>query len=102
MAAENQDTGVDNQGTKSDYMWALFEQCTDLNVEYKCSLAIEGNNQNLGVGCKQVETDLEGNSHLRVERAVGKWDPAESNKSGTHVGSAIARIDRLLSRVNRL
>ena len=39
----------------------------DLTTEYKYSLVIEGNNHNLGAGCKPVETDLEGNSCLGVE-----------------------------------
>ena len=90
MATDNQDTGVDNHDTDSDYMWALFEQYTNLTVEYKCSLVVEGNNQNLGAGCKPVETDLAGNNRLGVERVVGKWDPVEPDKLGAHVGSAVA------------
>ena len=91
MVAKNQDMGVDNQGTDFEYMWAPFEQCTDFTVEYKCTLAVEGNNQNLGVGCKPVETDLEGNNRLGVEWAADKWDPAESNKSGAQVDLAVAQ-----------
>ena len=51
-------------------------------MEYKCSPAVEGNNQNLGAGCKPVEIDLEVNSCLEVEREADKWDPAEFDKSG--------------------
>ena len=72
MVAGNQDTGFDNQDTDSEYTWVPIEQCNDFAVEYKYSLAVEGNNQNLEAGCKLVETDLEGNSHLGVERAASK------------------------------
>ena len=54
----------------------------DLTTDYRYSLVVEGNNQNLGAGCKPVETDLDGNSHLGVERAAGKWGPAKLDKSG--------------------
>ena len=54
----------------------------DLTVEYRYSLAVEGNNQNLGAGCKPVAIDLGGNNHLGVERAVDKWDPAKPGKLG--------------------
>ena len=90
MVAENQDTGVDNQGTDFDYMWASFEQCMDLTVEYKCSLVVEGNNQNLGAGCKPIETNLEGNSRLGVKWAAGKWDPTELDKLGAQASSTVA------------
>ena len=55
----------------------------DSAAEYRYSLVVESNNQNLGAGCKPVETDLESNSHLGVEWVVGKWDPAEPDKLGT-------------------
>ena len=90
MAAENQDTGVDNHGTDSDYMWASFEQCMDLTAEYKYRLAVEGNNQNLGVGCKLVETDFEGNNCLGVEWVVDKWGPVDMDKLAAEVDSAAA------------
>ena len=90
MAAENQDTRVDNQDTDSDYTWVSIEQCKDFAAEYKYSLVVEGNNQNLGVGCKPFKTELEGNSRLGVEQAAGKWGPAEPDKSGTQVDSAVA------------
>ena len=61
-----------------------------LTVEYRYSLVVEGNNQNLGVGCKPVETDLEGNNRLGVKQVVGKWDPAELDKLGTRVDSVAA------------
>ena len=54
----------------------------DSTVEYKYSLVVEGNNQNHGVGCKPLETNLEGNSHLGVEWSAGKWGPAEPDKLG--------------------
>ena len=54
----------------------------DLTIEYRYSRVVEGNNQNLGAGCKSVETNLEGNNCLGVERAVGKWGPAEPDKLG--------------------
>ena len=53
----------------------------DLTAKYRYHLVVEGNNQNLGVGCKPTETKLEGNRCLGVERAAGKWDLAELNKS---------------------
>ena len=81
--------GVDNQGTDSNYTWVPIEQSMYFAAEYKYSLAIEGNNQNLGVGCKPVETDLEGNSRLGVKRAAGKWDPAEPDKLGAQAGLVV-------------
>ena len=62
----------------------------DLNAKYKYSLAVEGNNQNLGVGCKLVGTDLEGNSFLGVKQDAREWDPADPNKLGAQAGSAMA------------
>ena len=59
-------------------------------MDYKYSLAVEGNNQNLEACCKLVETNVEGNSRLGVERAAGKWGPTKSNKSGAQVDSAVA------------
>ena len=53
----------------------------DSTAEYRYSLVVEGNNHNLGVGCKPVETDLEGNICPGVERVAGKRDPAESDRS---------------------
>ena len=70
-------------------MWAPFEQCMDLTMDYKYSLTVEVNNQNLGAGCKPVETDLESNSRLGVERAAGNWDLAEPDKLGTQAGSVV-------------
>ena len=71
-------------------MWAPIEQCMDFTVEYKYSLVVEGNNQNLGASCKLVETDLEGNSRLGVERAAGKWGPVESDNLGAQAGLVLA------------
>ena len=59
----------------------------DLTTEYKYSLVVEGNNQNLGAGCRPVETDLASNNRLRVERVVGKWGPAEPDKLGAPADS---------------
>ena len=54
----------------------------DLTVEYRYSLVVEGDNQNLGAGCKPVKIDLGGNNRLGVERAIDKWDPTELGKLG--------------------
>ena len=61
-----------------------------LTAEYRYSLVVEGNNQNLGEGCKSVEIYLEGNNCLGVERDVGKWDPAEPDKLGAQADSVAA------------
>ena len=55
----------------------------DFSAEHKYSLVVEGNNQNLELGCKPVETGLEGKNHLGVERVPGKWGPTKSDKLGT-------------------
>ena len=91
MVAENQDTGVDNQGMEPDYMSAPFEQYMNLTAEYRYSLVVEGNNQNLGAGCKLVEIDLEDNNYLGVEQAIGKWGPAEPDKVGAQAYFAAAQ-----------
>ena len=58
-------------------MSAPFEQSVYLAAEYRCSQAIECNNENLGAGYKSVEMNLENSNRLGVERAAGRWDPAE-------------------------
>ena len=72
--------GVDNRGVDPDYISAPLEQYMDLTAEYRYSLVVEGNNQNLGASCKPFEIDLEGNNHLGVERAADRWGPAELDK----------------------
>ena len=73
-----------------DYISAPFEQYVDSTTEYRYSLVVEDNNQNLGAGCQLVESNFEGNSHPRVKWAAGKWDPTESDKSGAQVDLAVA------------
>ena len=77
LVAGNQCTGVDNQSMDPDYMLARFEQSMDLAAKYRCSWVVECNNGNLRAGYKLVEMDLENSNCLGVERAAGRWDPAE-------------------------
>ena len=62
----------------------------DLTAEYRYSLVVEGNNQNLEAGCKLIEIDLEDNNHLGVERVVGKWGPTEPDELGAQADLAVA------------
>ena len=62
----------------------------DLTAEYRYSLVVEGNNQNLRAGCKPIKIDLEDNNCLGVEQAVGKWGPAKPDKLGAQADSAVA------------
>ena len=50
---------------------------------------VEGNNQNLEVGCKPIDIDLEENNCLVVERDVDKWGSAELKRSGAQVYLAV-------------